>query len=371
MLAWAEGYEPAHAALEEALGLASHLAAPKLVARLIGARSLINFHFFRLREAVGDGFECGQMGGSDGATWYRAVQLRALYPALIYLGRTEEAASVANELEPLAKKTGQSFPIALRRTVDAWAEFGNAPDLAKLETILQEVLKSDQTTQFAFWAVNSETQLSLVDFYRGNWPAALLHAQAACRWEPGSSSEGLGVGMLFRQMAYAGDHTGAFSSLDLKRARLPRLGQRNPRHLWSMLALVIEGFTMLAESSRAAELYPLARELISTGAVTVWPISRLTQTIAGVAAAAARQWDAAQEHFQIAMQQAESFPNRLEQAEIHRFHAMMLIDRTARGDRGKARTLLNQALESYTQIGMPRHVEMTLTLLDRTAGRQE
>ena len=138
-----------------------------------------------------------------------------------------------------------------------------------------------------------------------------------------------------------------------------------------MLALVIEGFAILAESSRAAELYPLARELISTGAVTVWPILRLTQTIAGVAAAAARQWDAAQEHFQIAMQQAESFPNRLEQAEIHRFHAMMLIDRTSRGDRGKARTLLNQALESYTQIGMPRHVEMTLTLLDRTAGRQE
>ena len=169
----------------------------------------------------------------------------------------------------MAKKTGQSFPIALRRTVDAWAEFGNARDLAKLETILQETLKSDQTTQFAFWAVNSQTQLSLVDFYRGNWPAALLHAEARAAGNPGVPAKDLGVGMLFRQMAYAGDHTGAFSSLDLKRARLPRLGQRNPRHSWSMLALVIEGFAMLAESSRAAELYPLARELISTGAVTV------------------------------------------------------------------------------------------------------
>ena len=77
-LAWAEGYEPAQAALEEALGLASQLEAPKLVARLIGARSLINFHFFRLRAAVDDGFQCGQMGGSDGPPWYRAVRLRAL-----------------------------------------------------------------------------------------------------------------------------------------------------------------------------------------------------------------------------------------------------------------------------------------------------
>jgi hypothetical protein len=136
-----------------------------------------------------------------------------------------------------------------------------------------------------------------------------------------------------------------------------------------MLALVIEGFAMLGERSRTAELYPLARELISTGAVTVWPTSRLTQTIAGVAAAAARQWDAAQEHFQIAMQQAESLPNRLEQTEISRFNAMMLIDRSAAGDRGKAQTLLNEALESYQRIGMPRHVEMTHMLLDRATGR--
>ena len=65
------------------------------------------------------------------------------------------------------------------------------------------------------------------------------------------------------------------------------------------------------------------------------------------------------------MQQAESLPNRLEQAEIRRFHAMMLIDRAARGDREKAQTLLREALETYTQIGMPRHIEMTQTLLAR------
>ena len=95
----------------------------------------------------------------------------------------------------------------------------------------------------------------------------------------------------------------------------------------------------------------------------LWPIFRFTQTIAGIAAAAARQWEAAEEHFQIAMQQAESFPHLLEQAEIRRFHAMMLIDRAAPGDREKAQTLLSEALETYTQIGMPRHIEMTQALL--------
>jgi hypothetical protein len=102
---------------------------------------------------------------------------------------------------------------------------------------------------------------------------------------------------------------------------------------------------MLGEQSRATLLYPLARELIGTGAVVLWPIFRFTHTIAGVAAAAARQWEAAEEHFQIAMQQSDSFPQRLEQAEIRRFHAMMLSDRAMPGDRKKAQGLLSEAPE--------------------------
>jgi hypothetical protein len=44
---------------------------------------------------------------------------------------------------------------------------------------------------------------------------------------------------------------------------------------------------------------------------------------------------------------------------------MMLLDRGAPGDREKAQTLLREALETYTRIGMPRHIEMTQTLLAR------
>jgi hypothetical protein len=39
--------------------------------------------------------------------------------------------------------------------------------------------------------------------------------------------------------------------------------------------------------------------------------------------------------------------------------------RAARGDSEKAQTLLREALETYTQIGMPHHVEMIQTLLSR------
>ena len=134
-----------------------------------------------------------------------------------------------------------------------------------------------------------------------------------------------------------------------------------------MLAAVIEGLVMIGEQSQAAQFYPLVQELVGTETVVLWSIRRFTQTIAGLAAAAAHQWEAAEEHFRTAMLQAESFPDLLEQTEIRRFHAMMLMDRARPGDREKAQTLLREALESYTQIGMPRHIELTQTLLDQAA----
>jgi tetratricopeptide (TPR) repeat protein len=294
--------------------------------------------------------------------------LLALYQALIFLGRPDEGASVAAELEPLARKIGQAYSLASCLSTQAWVEFGKAPDLAKLESDVLRVRNPDQKALYIFSETLFEAKLSLVDFFRGNWASALLHAQASCRLKAETTMEGLGVGTLFRQMAYGGDRDGAFAVLSEKRTRLPHSGQANTVGSWWMLALVIEGFAMLNERSRAAELYPLARELISTGAVALWPIFRFAQTIAGVAAAAAKEWEAAEEHFKIALQQAKSFPDHLEEAEIRRLRATMLIDRAAPGDREKAQSLLNEALGSYQRIGMPRHVEMTQMLLARAAG---
>jgi hypothetical protein len=43
---------------------------------------------------------------------------------------------------------------------------------------------------------------------------------------------------------------------------------------------------------------------------------------------------------------------------------MMLIDRAAAGDRERARRLLGEARETYEQIGMRAHREITQTILD-------
>ena len=353
----------ANEALGEALTIASQFSEPRLLARMLGARSTGNYQFLRLRETVADGQKAG---GAEAPPWERTIELQYLYQTLLFLGRLDEAAKVRDELEPLAAKIGQSYSILRCLLTRAWLEFGETPDLTKLETVLQQVLKSDLKIPSVFWDVFSEGQLSLVYFLRGNWASALHHAQASSRLEAENFLRGAGVATLFRQLAYVGDKAGALAILHENRAWLPRSSRPNTMGSWWMLVQVIEGLVMLDEQPQAGQFYSLVRELIDTGAVVFWPIFRFTHTVGGMAAAAAHQWEAAEDHFQTALQQAHSIPHSLEQAEIRRFHAMMLIDRALPGDRKRARTLLSEARENYQHIGMPRHGEITQAILGKT-----
>jgi hypothetical protein len=69
------------------------------------------------------------------------------------------------------------------------------------------------------------------------------------------------------------------------------------------------------------------------------------------------------EHYQTPLRQAHELPHRMEQAEVRRWYARMLIDRNAPGDRDKARELVTEAIAMYRRIGMPKHVEMAEALL--------
>lgn len=59
----------------------------------------------------------------------------------------------------------------------------------------------------------------------------------------------------------------------------------------------------------------------------------------------------------------DELPNRLEYAEIRRFHAAMLLDRNAGDDRARAARMLAEAQARYAEIGMPRHVDLVRAAL--------
>ena len=353
-------WEPANDALREAIDIASQLSDPKLLSRLLGDRQTVNYQFLRLRESAADGAATLL---SDAPPWERAIKLQLLSQTLLFLGRLDDERKIRSELESLATKIGQSYSIARSLATKSWVEFGAEPELAILESSIQQVFKSEPKVPSIFWDAFSEMQLSMVDFLRGDWTSALHHAQESCGLERETSRRGTGVGTLFRQMAYLGDQVGASAVLEEKRSWLPRTGRPNTIGSWWMLALVIEGLFVLGDYDAAGELYPNALELIGTGAVALWPIFRFVQTVAGMAAAAARKWKAAEDHFQTALKQSETVPHHLEQAEIRRFHARMLLTRAAKGDHERARTLLAEALKGYEQIGMRAHSRLARALL--------
>ena len=82
------------------------------------------------------------------------------------------------------------------------------------------------------------------------------------------------------------------------------------------------------------------------------------RTRAAIVAAAGEWWDEAETLFGEALKGAEAMANRLEQADIRRFHARMLLDRGVQGDKERAGDLLDEAARRYREIGMPKFEEL-------------
>jgi tetratricopeptide (TPR) repeat protein len=148
-----------------------------------------------------------------------------------------------------------------------------------------------------------------------------------------------------------------------KRGPLPLPGRPAPFGSSTMLFAAVEGLAVLGERTEAAKLYPLVLERMKTGNLFRPADSRLLDTLAGISAGCGGNWDKAEEHFQTALRRAEEMPHIIEQPEARRFYARMLLDRNAPGDREKARQLLNEAIEMYRRIGMPKHIEMSEAML--------
>ena len=360
-------YTQARDAFEEAFALASRLKDPRLLARVLGYRAIHNCFFLRLRESIEDAQKSGQLIGVDRNAWAEAQRLCWLQFAHYHAGNTQEGDEIGAELEPLAKKVRHFAMLSVCLRSRAWAEFGKAPDLRVLEEKVDRALEIDRSVNLEAWIAPGYAQLSLVRFLRGDWVAALEFARRACELElgggVGAAVAGFGAGILFRHHAYSGEQAAAMRVLEENRGLLPRIAEPATVGSWAMLAWVIEGLAMLGQWEAAAELYPLAHQLVATGAICIAWIARFSATVEGLAAAAACDWDDAERHFDIASRQAERLPHQLELAEVGRFQAAMLLRRGGTHQREQAAQLVRKAADVYRRMGMPRHVEISERLL--------
>lgn len=131
---------------------------------------------------------------------------------------------------------------------------------------------------------------------------------------------------------------------------------------WSVLPASVECAALLEHREHAAPLYPLVRQLMAEGAVLLWD-QGLVEKAAGIAAAAGGAWEASEAHFESALRMADGMPHPVEQPEVRRWYAWMLLDRCGPGDRERARVLLTEARSGYERVVMPKHVEMADRML--------
>ena len=90
----------------------------------------------------------------------------------------------------------------------------------------------------------------------------------------------------------------------------------------------------------------------------------LVETIAGIAAACGGLWSEAEGHYEKALRLTRDLPHRLHQPEVQRWYAQMLVQRSGEGDNDRARELLDQSVSGFTELEMPRHVEMAQAARD-------
>jgi class 3 adenylate cyclase/tetratricopeptide (TPR) repeat protein len=351
--------------LAQSLAMAEEVGDQRLLAEILDHKARHHWTHAQYHEAVDAGMRAAELLRSAGDLWNLADALWATQWSLLLLGRLDEATKIGQELEPLAARLGHLFAFVIARVLRASREMMLAGDIDAWHESYRDNLELVRSIGSGYGYVSHlQKNLGLGRFWRGQWEKALQDLQDAVNLERAGFYAGASPGYLFLFKAYAGDKNGALTVLEQERQKLPRPGQPNTMGTWTMLLAAVEGLAVLNEREEAAKLYPLVGEAIDTRALLIDTAGGLLQTVAGIAAAAGRQWEKAEEHYRTALGQAHDLPRVIEQPEVRRWYARMLIDRDAPGDREKARQLLTEAIAMYRRIGMPKHVEMAEEMLE-------
>lgn len=286
--------------------------------------------------------------------------------AATHLGRLDVVReSRLRESESLAERLGQHGARAHFSITRANRDWMISGDLEKWDAPMAKAVEIFASIDNAF-LVGTARAADMSTFWRGDWEAARDAALLGENTLEGTSWSGGFSGYVFLYECYLGNVDAALAELAEIEQLLPASGDDHPgTGPWLLLVMVVEGLRMLGRNEQAAEFYPQLQTALETGTRITHHAYRLLETVAGIAAAAGGQSKLAEQHFEEALRQAHEIPFKSEQAEARRFYAGMLIERDRAGDREKAKQLLEEAIEGYRGIGMPRHVELVESELER------
>jgi hypothetical protein len=347
----------------DALDMAEKLGDEKVLGSILCLKSSFHNLHWEGEKLTKLSLQAGKVLQAGGNDFEAANALASAQWGLLQIGRLREAENVAAEAKVLAERTGNDAARWFLSNNDEFRNLFVKGDLERYEDGLLNHLDFTRSSGlFALIPIDC-ANVGRARLWRGHWDSAREILQEGTDLELPVVSYGYCVALFFLFCAYANDKDTAFEILEHIEANLPRIGQRNPVGQWTILESLVEGLTVLGRLDDAAELYPLTLEAIATKNQVRWSSAGVVQTMAGIAAAAGAQWERAEEHYDAALKQAHEIPHRIEQPEVRRWYARMLIERNSPGDKEKAHSLLIEAITMYRDIGMPKHLEMAEELM--------
>jgi ATP/maltotriose-dependent transcriptional regulator MalT len=356
-----QDFEAGHKMMLEGLGLAQRLGDREVEGMVLSMATNINWVHSRFRDAVEAGQRSAPILRETGAVWDCANTLMFTQLSLHSLGRWDEAERLDLEVEGLARRIGHLGAMLCGWRERSARERNRGADLRRYEEFANKDLELNRSAGLP-WIAQSHLYLALLDFWRGGWDTALGHIRRACELEPPGALSLWSPALQLLLTAYARGGDEARPMLDVLKPQLPVLGRTHSIAAWQLLACAVEALAVIGDAVEASALYPLVVQHIDDGVVVDGYIhGRLLHMLAGIAAGA-RDMEIAERHFEEALRQAKQLGQRMEDLDIRRFYAAMLIEQGAAEHRKRARALLGEAVAGYRTIGMPRHQELAEAL---------
>jgi len=355
-------YQTSRDMLGQALALAEQVSDERLLGGVLYSKLVHHISFMQYPQGAEAGLRSAELLRRTGELWGVADVLSIAANCLNGCGRLQDALAISMENAALAERLGNFNALQQSLWFQAWAGMARAGDLAQTEAMLRRSIEVGDAAGSRWAEGQRRVLLAVTMVWRGQWEEALALVRELDHSDiPVVAFAAVGPWRLWveAQCAEADEvRTLAYERLPAA----PPPAELRSHSSWNYVFSAVEAFAMCGDLDDAARLYPLVVEAMGMGAALSWP-GRLLEMLGGLAAACGREWSTAEDHFTKAAQQAVELSMRIQQPEIRRFHARMLLDRGAAGDRERARQLLTEAIDQYRNMDMPRHVSLAESML--------
>jgi len=364
-MAWAVGLGNDHATakqmFDQARALADQVGDERALADVLQMETSHHFGYAEYVEGVSAGLRAAEVFDREGALW----DLCSVQAFVIYqdgaLGSHEQAIRLADKTMAIAQRLGHlgaTFLLLLYRAREA----ATLADLVSLEALGPQMIEVCRRGSLP-WLYVGHLCLGLVAQWRGDAVRAEAEIRRAIQLEAPGAFSGSSTSILVRHLAHWGRAEEVMAIYQSERSKLPSPDRVNSHGSWVRLFGLVEALYICGFSDDAAALSPLVEKVLEHGPDWVTFDGRLVLTCAGMAAAAGCRWEQAERHFAEAELHAKRMNNLLEETELRRLRARMLLDREGPGDRALAAELLAEALIDYHKFGMPSHAAETERML--------